>query len=107
LSIFLTVLQHLQVGVLPITWQPGLEELGQGSSATVNQSLIDRSLGFAFKRTSITTSFQVWISEICIMSIPQIKANPNIQRLEEICWETSQMKHDSQKVWPVLVSPKA
>ncbi|RDW60752.1 hypothetical protein BP6252_12135 [Coleophoma cylindrospora] len=107
LAYFIAVLQHMKVDILPITWQPGLEGLGVGNSAIVNQSLVNISLSFAFKRTSLTTNFRVLISEVAILSIPRIKAHPNIHSLEGVCWETTKFHDNTRKVWPVLVSPKA
>src|SRR5437763_15919274 len=47
---FLSTLQERDIDILPITWQPTLEDLGRGGTGVVNQSLLTAKASFAFKR---------------------------------------------------------
>ena len=105
---FLAVLQHFQVNIIPITWQSGLEDLGRGISAVVHQSMIHANLDFAFKRTGDNATYATLISEVAILSLPQIREHPNINGLHGICWEIRENGSDTvPSVWPVLVYTKA
>lgn len=104
---FLGILQHFRLDIIPISWQPALEELGRGNSAVVNQSQIHINLNFAFKRFMFGTDLKYLIAEIAILSIPTIRSHPNIQTLEGVCWERQRDEDGRLQVWPVLVSPKA
>src|ERR1700733_6303914 len=101
----LTVVQKCEVEFLTTTWQPALESLGEGSTAEVGQSLVNRGLGFAYKRTDDELppgSYKHMISEILALESPHVRAHPNVVDLEGICWEVK-----NGVVLPVLVFPKA
>jgi hypothetical protein len=91
---FLAVSQRRGIDYLPITWLPGLESVGSGSTADIRQSLINLQLSFAFKRIHLerlTTNsqrdaFLALISEVFVLGHPVIRGHENVIRLEGICW---------------------
>lgn len=105
---FLSVAQSCDVDILPILWQPGLGSVGEGGSARVDQSVVDRSRGFAFKRFRWSTDSDrrllPLISEVLILSQNAIANHPNIVDLLGICWD---VEPESERVQPVLVFEKA
>jgi len=111
---FLSVLQHLRVDLLDITWQPALEDLGRGKYTLVTQSLINNETSFAFKRWDATSMYADIVSEITILSIPAIREHSNINPLLGVCWEVvvpgasdSAASAFIPAVRPVLVTPKS
>ena len=105
---FLSVIQHFQVNIIPVTWQPALDSLGRGTSAVVNQSMVHASLNYAFKRCGLDTPYSTLISEVAILSLPRIRGHANVNGLEGICWELPVRDPDmGPAVRPVLVSSKA
>lgn len=104
----LTVIQKCEVEFLTTTWQPALESLGEGAIAEVSQSLVNRRLGFAYKRSSdedsdrLPASFKHMISEILALESPQVRLHPNVAHLEGVCWEVK-----NGFALPVLVFQKA
>ena len=108
LAYFLTFVQYFQVNIIPITWQPALDDLGRGTSAVVTQSMIHAQLDFAFKRTDLNSAYLTLISEVAILSLPEIREHANINLLKGICWEIRDRGSDvTPAVWPVLVYAKA
>ena len=107
LPYFLSVLQHLGVDILPITWQPALDELGRGKFTLVNQSLINIQMSLAFKRSGANSMYENLISEVAILSIPNIREHPNVNPLVGVCWEVMISRTALPDVRPVLVFPKA
>jgi hypothetical protein len=112
---FLAIVQSRELDLMPITWQPGLDVLGEGATAEIRQSQVSLEANFAFKRTKISNSsqqarenetgmFRALVAEISILGHPAIKGHPNIVNLEGICWELGE---EEGKVWPVLVFEKA
>jgi hypothetical protein len=111
---FLSVLQHLRVDILDVTWQPALEDLGRGKYTLVAQSLINNETSFAFKRWDATSMYADIVSEITILSIPAIREHANINPLLGVCWEVvipgasdSAGPPFIPAVRPVLVTPKS
>jgi len=113
----LAIANALKVEVLPLTWQPALETLGQGGTGWVNQSYVNDRVSFAFKRfhrvnpnPQLTESkfrslqFDAVISEMVVLRCPEVYGHPNVINLEGICWE---VLRPSGEVWPVLVFQKA
>jgi hypothetical protein len=113
----LAIANALKVEILPLTWQPGLETLGQGGTGSVNQSYVNDRVSFALKRfrrvnpnPQLTDrkfrslQFDAMISEMVVLRYPEVYAHPNVVRLEGICWE---VVRPSGEVWPVLVFQKA
>ena len=94
---FLGVAQKLRIQLLPITWQPTLDRIGQGATAEIRESIATMKFSFAFKRPSVRSSFDFedferrllpcLIDEISILGHPRIRKHPNIIDLEGICWE--------------------
>ena len=105
---FLAVLQHLKLDILPLTWQPGLNELGYSLSGNVNQSMMTAQSGLAFKRIDAFDMYQSLASELMVACSPAIRAHPNINEPDGICWELKQNEADTlATAIPVLVHPKA
>jgi serine/threonine protein kinase len=115
----LAIASALSVEIFPFTWQPALESLGQGGTGWISQSSVNDQISFAFKRfqqvnpnpnSELTESkfrslqFNAMISEIVVLSCPEVYDHPNIINLEGICWEVLK---PSGEVWPVLVFQKA
>jgi hypothetical protein len=113
----LAVAIALEVNVLPLTWRPALESLGEGATGLVSQSPLNSRIEFAFKRFKRINSnaalseadfrnlqYDAMISEMVTLSCPQIYDHPNIVNLEGLCWE---LLPGSDEVWPVLAFRKA
>jgi hypothetical protein len=105
---FLASVQKFQVRILPISWHPGLESLGEGGSATLSQSIVTAARCLAFKRFRRTEDpaerFESLTTEIEILSQPLVLRHPNIVDLEGVCWEVDRHTRD---IAPVLVFEKA
>ena len=105
---FLATLQQFGVDILPITWQPALDELGFGASAHVNQSIINVQSSLAFKRIASNTSYKALLLEVIISSTPKVRGHPNVNALEGVCWEVrAQSLGKLFDAVPVLVYQKA
>ena len=115
ISLF-SLIVHLRIDLLNVTWQPALQLLGTGASSRISPSnLITKTLSFAFKRTvprrgqidATPTAinkdrFRSLICEVLVLSYPAIRKHPNVTNLLGISWEF----HEGA-VWPVLIFPKA
>lgn len=114
---FLAIAQKLKIDFIPITWQSALEELGEGGTAKIRQSLVNVRLSFAFKwiklkRIKLLSDserdrecvFQALASEISVLGHPNIRYHANVVRLEGICWD---FPEQDGAVRPVLVFEKA
>ncbi len=97
LTTFLGVAQQYDIDFLPITWQPALDQIGQGATAEIRQNPMNLQTSFAFKRPLFMSSFDIdefesrmlpsLIAEISILGSPTIRRHANIIHLEGICWE--------------------
>lgn len=101
---FLAVIQIPPIPLLNIKWQPGLESLGTGGTAKLNQAALHAQMSYAFKRVriagaAITDDLGKWANEVFILGQPQIHSHANIARLEGCCLEIL----DDGKLRPVLV----
>lgn len=113
---FLTMAQAYEVDVLPMTWQPALESLGEGRTSDVSQSLLNIQMSLAFKRAFRQTGEDQYQSEedsdvlprlcteLSILAHQPLRNHPNILRLEGFCWE---YLPDSFGALPVFVFEKA
>ena len=114
---FLSIAVALKVNIFPLTWQPALEDLGEGSTGQISQSPLNSQTSFAFKRfTRVNRNpemsdaelrkvqYEALISEMVVLSHADIYDHPNIANLEGVCWE---VMPESEEVWPVLVFRKA
>jgi hypothetical protein len=110
---FLSIVQKCNVDYLPITWQPALSTLGVGGSGMISQSTFNNNMPLAFKRFhefedsdsgDSDNDLLPLMSEVLILSQPNIQSHPNIVNLEGICWE---IKRRTEKATPVLVFEKA
>lgn len=89
---FLGELQRHEIALLPITWEPGLGMLGDGATARVAQSLVNKQTSLAYKRVfrRLDGDFDLYkrlSTELAILSFPPFRNHPNIVRLEGVCWE--------------------
>lgn len=105
---FLALMQHCELDLLPIKWQPALESLGFGGTAEVNQALIHAHMSYAFKRIRVSgrgtaDEIRKWATEVLILCHPKLRSHPKIARLEACCLEI--LKDD--RLSPVLVFEKA
>ena len=113
---FLGLTQFHQVDLLPLTWQPALEELGNGRTSNVSQSLLNIQMSLAFKRALPTQAedqqhsdgesdiFPRLCTELSVLAHPPLRNHPFIVRLEGFCWE---LHLNSFGVLPVFVFEKA
>ena len=113
---FLRLTQFYQVDMLPITWQPALEALGDGRTSFVSQLYSNVQISLAFKRAFSTQSedqqysngesdiFPRLCTELSILAHPPLRNHPFIVRLEGFCWG---LHLDSFGVLPVFVFEKA
>jgi hypothetical protein len=104
---FLALMQHCELDLLPIKWQPALESLGAGGTAVVDQSLIHIQLSYAFKRIlsfkASTGDIRQWATEVLVLCHPSIRGHPNIVQLEACSLEVL----ENGKIAPVLIFEKA
>lgn len=113
----LAIATALDVNILPLTWRPDLEVLGEGATGRVNQSHLNTEVSLAFKRFSRANTitnipscdmrslqYKAITAEIVALSCPDVYDHPNIVNLEGVGWEVVE---DSEEVWPVLVYRKA
>jgi hypothetical protein len=105
---FLGVAQRLEIDFVPITWQPALDNVGEGGTAEIREALLDLQMSYAFKRIKQSQQdesriFRELTSEILVLGHGSIREHPNIIRLEGICWD---IPPGDEKVWPVLVFEK-
>ena len=113
---FLTLAQAYEVDVIPITWQPALESLGDGRTSDVSQSLLNIQTSLAFKRAfrengedqhqsdEDSDVLPRLCTELSILAHQPLRNHPNILRLEGFCWE---YLPDSFGALPVFVFEKA
>jgi len=110
---FLALAQHLEVDLLPITWQPFLERVGLGGTAELRQSLINLQLSLAFKRVKDSELamlkdgiiFRRLMAEVSVLGHSAIKSHANIVPLLGLCWHVIKCQ-STWKIWPVLVFEK-
>lgn len=107
---FLGVAQSLKVDFLPITWQPALDNVGEGGTAVIRQALINLQMSFTFKHLKHPRSAEEkarnWaalIAELSILGHPAIRHHPNVANIAGICWD---VVRGGEEVWPVLVFEK-
>lgn len=94
---FLGVAQKLRIQLLPVTWQPALDCIGQGATAEIREAIATIDFSFAFKRPPVRSYFNFEAferrllpclqDEISVLGLPRIRKHPNIIDLEGICWE--------------------
>ena len=118
---FIRFLQHAQklnVRILPLVWEPGLEKVGlEGATGRVSQSPWNSQMQFAFKRfrpdlidTNLSETqfrkrqYDAMINEITILSSQTIKDHANIALLIGVGFDVVQ---PTGQIWPVLVFFKA
>ena len=105
---FLATAQALNIPLLPISWQEGIQDGGFGATSTIKQAYVSKSRRFAFKRiresykreSSKRQIYRSLISEISVLGQMSIREGFNISPLLGICWDISPCDHIP---WPVLV----
>jgi hypothetical protein len=105
----LGLIQQLNIPFLHITWDPGLDDLGEGATSEVHQSLVSNSINFAYKRARHTTpaAFQALMCEMTVLRSPIVQQHPNMLQLHGICWNEVQDDEVDGGVKPILVFEKA
>jgi hypothetical protein len=126
---FLAIAQYHKVDAWPLIWDARLDTLGKGATGDVRQLVVDRESRFAFKRfvshrgarqqdvlPDSATSFifqnneklfTALISELVILSRPEIKQHRHIVDITGITFDVEGHHENSLAVWPVLVMQKA
>lgn len=112
---FLSISRRLEVDLVKVTWQPGLERLGRGATSAIQQAQIDRDLNLAFKRSvpwstdvGVDTEhldkerFKALIFEL--IALESLRRHPCVIDLLGITWETDP---DTSQVWPVLLTERS
>lgn len=106
---FLTMVQRMEIDLLPIAPEVARGVIGGGATSDVNESLINIQTSFAFKRVSDSQKtlpesqvLKALTNEISILGQPQIRQHPNIIHLQGICWDVE----SDTKIWPTLVFEK-
>lgn len=110
---FLAVVQHRQIDYVPLTWQEGLGLIGRGGTARIGQTHVNHEVDFAFKRPSqfdqlgnesnAAHIYEVFVTEILILTDPAIRGHANVANLIGYCWEVT----EDNCIYPVLVLEKA
>lgn len=114
---FLQMAISLNVGFLPLTWDPAFEALGRGATGVVNQSQLNSETWIAFKRFEAdgahpgvcdeefgNRQYSALMSELNVLGHQKIRYHPNIISLIGVCFEITPR---SKKVVPVLALAKA
>ena len=109
---FLGVAQQYDIDFLPVTWQPALDQIGEGATAEIRQNPMNLQTSFAFKRPLFASSDEFesrilpsLIAEISILGSPTIRRHANIIHLEGICWEVrSKEGQNVSRKEPILKS---
>ncbi|PMD20718.1 kinase-like protein, partial [Hyaloscypha hepaticicola] len=107
----LSLVQMLEVDILPLVWYPALH-IGRGGFAVLNEAPVNNNMSFAFKRLinlgsmleKDSGSFMSSMTEIAILRHKNIMKHPNIVELYGICWEVNPIR---AQILPVLVLEKA
>ena len=94
---FLGVAQSRGIDLLPITWEPTLDCLGQGGTAEIREASFSRETSFAFKRGRFKDVYDLveletrllpsLAAEVAVLGHPSIWDCPSVAKLEGICWE--------------------
>ena len=114
----LSIATAVRLNILPVKWRPGLESLGEGATANINQSPLNSKISFAFKRFNqfsdslpslsnhdeLLLKYNAILSEVVTLMHSEIYRHPNVVNLEGLCWE---ILSDSAQIRPVLVFRKA
>jgi hypothetical protein len=98
---FLGLMQYFEVPVKAITWQPGLDQLGTGGTASVTQAAVSAKTSYAFKRMRQEKHLDKWVNEVMILG--QLHNRPHVSSIEACCLEIL----TDGKLFPVLVFKKA
>ena len=102
---FLGLMQFAGVDLLPIKWQPALENLGMGGSAGISQALVNVGTSFAFKRLffdglNTETCFERLRKEALILRHISLINHEHLIRLEAYCCE---ILKEPERISPVLI----
>jgi serine/threonine protein kinase len=107
----LSLVQMLEVDILPLMWYPALH-VGRGGFALLNEAPVSREVNLAFKRLislgsaseKASGSFLSSMKEIAILKHYNVSKHPNIVDFYGICWEVNPI---GGQILPVLVLEKA
>ncbi|KAI0966952.1 hypothetical protein F4678DRAFT_447808 [Xylaria arbuscula] len=107
---FLGYCQKLDVPLLPMSWHPGLGDIGRGGQGQVQESFYRRTFGWAYKRfkpsrillemrqfntpysqrrvlRELRGIYRAGIAEIKALTKPEIRECPYVVDLEGVAWE--------------------
>ncbi len=125
---FLGIAQSRGIDLLPITWEPTLDCLGQGGTAEIREASFNQETSFAFKRRKFSIGYDLMeletrllpslAAEVAILGHPSIWDYPSVAKLEGICWEVyppgdqvlsreETIKSGEGGIVPILVFEKA
>ena len=125
---FLGVAQSRSIDLLPITWEPTLDCLGQGGTAEIREASFNQETSFAFKRQKFSIGYDLMeletqllpslAAEVAVLGHPSIWDYPRVAKLEGICWEVyppddqvlsreETTKSEEGGIVPILVFEKA
>lgn len=125
---FLGVAQSRGIDLLPITWEPTLDCLGQGETTEIREASFGQQTSFAFKRRRFKNAYDLMVletqllpslaAEVAVLGHPSIWDCPSIAKLEGICWDVyppdghvlsreETIKSEKGGIMPVLVFEKA
>ncbi|CAJ2502506.1 Uu.00g099000.m01.CDS01 [Anthostomella pinea] len=107
----LAVAQHHGVDLLSVTYQPARGDLGEGGEAVIRQSFVVKEVDLAFKTLkvfygevpdessaqTVSRAFETMMTEITILSQPQVRESANVANLAGISWNVA-----TKSVWPVF-----
>jgi serine/threonine protein kinase len=107
----LSLVQMLEVDILPLMWYPALH-VGKGGFAVLNEAPVSREVNFAFKRSislgstseKASGSFSSSMKEIAILRHYNVSKHPNIVDFYGICWKVDPV---GGQILPALVLEKA
>jgi serine/threonine protein kinase len=107
----LSLVQTLEVDILPLIWYPALR-VGRGGFAALNEAPVNKEVNLAFKRLislgsateKDTGSFLSSMKEIAILRHYNVRKHPNVVDFYGISWEVNPT---GGQILPVLVLEKA
>jgi hypothetical protein len=107
----LSLVQILEIDILPLMWYPALH-VGRGGFAALNEAPVNKEVNLAFKRLismestseKARGSFLSSMKEIAILRHYNVSKHPNIVDFYGISWEINLI---GGQILPVLVLEKA
>ena len=125
---FLGVAQSRGIDMLPITWEPTLDCLGQGATSVIRETSFNPQTKFAFKCQRFRNAYDLaeletrilpcLAAEVAALGHPSLWDHHAVAKLEGICFEiypphdqvlsrTQKIESETGGILPVLVFEKA